>query len=191
MARAVLNRLNFFFKNIYLDYRRAFDEARESARKRPICATIYGASTLFCLNLFRTNEGLRSYSSEVISACNRVASVSENCRNPESYRFVRTVGEYNCNGLLRQLDLGFSTLIYKADSNPEVALFRYNCPYMRPSIKEFFQERIVDWGLLGHWLMLEIKMHDYDINEEEYKGLGNQERFLGPITREAQLVATK
>lgn len=167
----VLNRLNLFFKNIYLDYYEVWKEVQRGAKSRPLKATFYGGSTLFILNLFRTNEGLRSYHSEVISACNRIGSVTENSRNPKSSEFVQQVGELNGHGLLRQIDLGFSTIIYKTDSNPELALYRYNCPHLNPSIKEFILKHIVDLGFLGHWLMLEVKMHDYDINDREYDNL--------------------
>lgn len=164
----VLNKLNLFFKNLYIDYYEVFKDVQKGAKAKPLKALSYGASTLFVLNLFRTNEGLRSYSSEVVGACNRVASVNQNSRNPESYKFVQNIGEWNCHGLLRQIDLGFSTIIYKADCNPEVALFRYNCSHLKPSLKEFFKERLVDLGILGHWVLLEAKMQNYDINDSEY-----------------------
>lgn len=163
------SRLTLYFKNLYLDYYEVFKEIKRSAQNRPLKATFYGASALFVLNSFRTNEGLRSYHSEVTGACNRIAAVTENSRNPESLKFVNNVGELKCHGLLRQIDLGFSTIVYRTDTNPETALYRYNCSYLRPSIKEFAQERLVDLSLFGHWLLLEFKMQDYDINENEYK----------------------
>lgn len=166
-----LGRTRIYFKNLYLDYFEVFKEVQQDAKKRPLRASLYGASTLFVLNLFRGNEDLRSYTNEVISACNRLGSVTESCRNPKSNKFINQLGELYCYGLLRQIDLGFSTLIYKADANPEVALFRHNCSYLRPSMREFLTERIVDWGFLGYWLNLELQMHDYDINEQEYAGL--------------------
>lgn len=166
-----------YFKNLYLDYYEVFKEVRRGATNKPIRATLYGFSTLFALNLFRTNEDLRSYHCEVISACNRIASVTENSRNPKSLKFVHKVGELNCHGLLRQIDLGFSTIIYKTDTNPETALYRYNCSYLNPSMKEFVQERLVDLGFFGHWLLLEFKMRDYDINESEYDNLIGSENI--------------
>lgn len=168
---SMYNKLYLYFKNLYTDYSEVFKEARQGARKSPLRASLYGAATILVLNMFRTNEGLRSYTSEVVGACNRIGSVAESCRNPRSSRFVGQMGELNCHGLLRQVDLGFSTLIYKADTNPENALFRYNCAYLRPSIKEFFNERIIDLSILGHWLFLEFNMKDYDLNEEQYEGL--------------------
>lgn len=165
------NKLRVYFKNLYIDYAEVFKEARQNARRRPIRASLYGGATIFVLNLFRTNEGLKSYTSEVVSACNRLGSVTEDCRNPKSSKFVEQIGELNCHGLLRQVDLGFSTLVYRSDTNSDTALYRYNCSYLSPSIKEFFQERIVDLSLLGHWLFLELNMKDYDINEDQYQGL--------------------
>lgn len=168
---SIRSKLSLYFKNLYLDYYEVFREVRKGARDRPLKATFYGVSTLFVLNSFRTNEGLRSYHSEVTCACNRIANLTENSRNPESLKFVSNVGELKCHGLLRQIDLGFSTIIYRSDSNPETALYRYNCSHLRPSFKEFVQERLVDLGFFGHWLLLELKMKDYDINENEYKNL--------------------
>lgn len=164
----VINKFNLYFKNLYLDYYEVFKDVRKSARARPLKAAFYGASTIFALNLFRTNENLRSYNSEVISALNRIGSVTEESRNPSSDRFLKEVGELNGFKQLRQLDLGFSTIIYKTESNPEVALYRYNCKHLNPSIIEFFKDKLVDFGLMGHWLHLELKMNDYDVNDEEY-----------------------
>ena len=170
MAR-VFKSVRTYFRNLYVDYYEVFKEVQLNAKKRPLKASLYGASIIFTLNLFRTNEGLRSYASEVISACNRVGAVTKNLRNPISNSYVQTIGELNGYRQLRQIDLGFSTLIYKTDSNPEVGLFRYNCKNLKPSLREFFTERLVDYGVLGHWLILETKMRNYDVNEDEYKEL--------------------
>lgn len=166
---SVAKRLNLFVKNIYLDYYEVFKEIQLGAKARPLRASFYGSSLLFVLNLFRTNEGLRSYSSDIVMACNRLSAVTEQSRNPRSDKFVKSIGELHCHGQLSQIDLGFSTLIYKTEVSPEVASYRYNCKYLRPSVKEFFQERLVDLGFLGHWLVLELSMRDYDINEHDYE----------------------
>lgn len=166
-----LDKMRLYFKNIYLDYFEVFKEVKQGAKKRPLKASMYGTSTLFALNMFRVNEGLNSYKSEVISACNRVGSVTERCRNPRSDQYVQQIGELNSHELLRHVDLGFSTLIYRTDTNPETALYRYNCSHLRPSLKEFITDRVVDLGFLGHWLNLELNMRDYDINEQEYAQL--------------------
>lgn len=165
---SIVDKATKYINNIWLDYYDVFKDVHKNARKRPLRATSIGLSTLFVLNLFRSNEDLRSYRAEVISACNKISAVIKNSRNPNSESFVENLGELNCHGMLRQIDLGISTVIYKADVDPELALYRHNCPYLRPSIKEFFQDRILDVGILGHWLLLETKMKDYDINADEY-----------------------
>lgn len=170
---SVVKSLKLFAKNLYLDYYEVFKEIQKGAKAKPIRASIYGGSLLFVLNLFRTNEGLRSYSCDIVSACNRLGAVTEKSRNPRSDKFVKNIGDLHCHGQLNQIDLGFSTLIYRTEANPQVALFRYNCKYLRPSIREFFQERFVDLGLLGHWLLLELNMRDYDINENYYENLNS------------------
>lgn len=167
MAR-ILASMRQYLRTVWLDYYEVLKEVRRDACNKPLKASAYGIATIFVINLFRTNEGLKSYSAEIVSACNRVGSVVDKCRNPTSKEFVQNIGELHCQGLLRQLDLGFSTLIYKADSNQDIALYRYNCSHLRPSLKEFIHERLVDLGIQGRWLILESKMKNYDINEDEY-----------------------
>lgn len=165
------NNIKTYFKNLYLDYYDVFKDVHKSAKKRPLRATLYGSSIIFVLNLFRTNEGLASHAGEVVSACNRLGSMVENLRNPISNKYVQTIGELNGHRQLRQIDLGFSTIIYSTGSNPETALYKYNCKYLKPTIEEFFKDRLVDIGFMGHWLFLEYNMRNYDINEEVYKEL--------------------
>lgn len=170
---SVVKSFKLFVKNLYLDYYEVFKDIKKGAKAKPLKTSLYGASLLFVLNLFRTNEGLRSYSSDIVSACNRLGAVTERSRNPRSDRFVKNIGDLHCHGQLNQIDLGFSTIIYKTDASAQVALFRHNCKYLRPSIREFFEERLVDLGLLGHWFMLEHNMRDYDINEDDYENLNS------------------
>lgn len=166
----MIRQLNRYIKNIWLDYYEVFKDIRKGVRARPLKATTYGLTSLFILNMFRTNEDLRSYRADITSACNRIGSVVDKSRNPISDKFVQNIGELNCNGLLREMDLGFSTLIYRDDKSCDLALYRYNCPY----IKLRLRDRFVDLGILGHWLVLEHKMTDYDINESELDRTLNQ-----------------
>lgn len=170
MGRIARNTWNWFKTgaiNIYLDYRRVFlEDIVSSVRENPKRSTLYGGCFSCIIYGIYANEDLKSYTADIITACNRLGAVVEHSRNPNSDKFVQCVGELNCHKLLRQINLGFMTLIWQADHNPEVALFR--CTYFRPSILEIVQNRMVDLGILGHWLALESKMKDYDINEDEY-----------------------
>lgn len=162
---AIKKSITTYVKNLYLDYYEVLKDVHKSVKKRPLKASLVVAGSAFGFNLFTANEGLRSYNAEIIDACNKVGALVENSRNPESYEFVQKVGELSCEGKLRGLDLGFSTLIYQSNCDTDSALYKYNCKYTRPSLKEFATERIIDWGVLGHWFLLSYKMKDYDINE--------------------------
>lgn len=169
MMTSFINRSKLYFKNIWLDYYEVFKDTHKNARARPLRASAYGLATVFVLNLFRSNEDIRSFNAEVISACDRLGAVVESSRNPISNNFVQDIAELNCHGLLRQIDLGFSTLIYTVDSSPDLAIYKSHCSYLKPTLKEHILEHLVDLGFLGHWVRLEMNMKDYDINNEEYE----------------------
>lgn len=182
---AIKKCVSLYFKNLYLDYYEVFVDIHKSARKRPFKTSFVVLNAGFALNLFRSNEGLRSYKADIVSACNRLGALVESSRNPESYEFVQRLGELNCEKRLRQIDLGFSTLIYEADTSEDVALYKHNCKYLRPTIKEFVMERIIDWGILGHWLLLERKMKDYDINEANLLKSVIEDNKIGDAPKDA------
>lgn len=164
---AIKKSISLYIKNLYLDYYEVFKDVHKSAKRQPLKAGFIALGTAFGFNLFISNEGLRSYNAEIIEACNKVGALVDNSRNPKSYEFVQKLGELKCERRLKGVDLGFSTLIYWSDSDSSTALYKHNCKYTRPSIKEFVTERIIDWGVLGHWFLLEYKMRDYDINEAD------------------------
>lgn len=177
--------ISSYLRTLYLDYYEVFRDIHKSAKRRPLKTCIGVVGVGFVLNLFRSNEGIRSYSAEIISASNKMSALVESSRNPESYGFVQKLAELNCQRRLRQIDLGFSTLIYEADISDDLALYKHNCKYLRPTLKEFVTERIIDWGILGHWLQLERKMKDYDINEADLLRSVIESNKIGNSLKEA------
>lgn len=165
----LFNPVKLFVRNVYLDYKEVFIDIKQKAQQRPWKASAYGASILFMINLFRTNENLKSYQDEVVSATNKLIAVADGSRNRKSNQYIRQVCRLNCEGVLREIDLGFSTIIYKSNASSELGLYRATCKYLEPTLEEFFKERIVDLSILGHWLILELKMTDYDINDDEWQ----------------------
>lgn len=166
MASAVINKLNLFFKNIYIDYYEVFKEVQKGARARPLKASVYGGLIGFTISLFALNEDIKSFTSDIVSASNRLALVEASSKNPKSLAHITHLRDLEGHGLLRQVDLGFATLIYKASCHQDSRLYKCNCDYLRPTIKEFATKKFVDLGIMGHWLQLENSMYNYDINEE-------------------------
>ncbi len=59
----------------------------------------------------------------------------------------------------------------------QVGAFTATCEYTKPRFLETLglwrsDSRLVDIGFLGRWWILEKKMHDCDINEDEWDELG-------------------
>lgn len=174
---SIRSKFTTFVKNIYTDYYEVLKEVKLDAQKRPAKALVRGSCILYYLNLFRTNEDFKSYSNQVIDAATRISTVSEQSRNPVSSKYISEVTELNSLGHIREINLGFATIIYRHEGNNQLALYRYTCPHLRPSVKEFFSHHIVDVGLAGRWLVLNQKMQNYDINDDDFADMNTPMTF--------------
>ena len=157
-----------YFVNLFCEYRDVFKDIHKNALEKPYKASAYGLATLFVCNMFRTNEDLRSYKDELVRASTKIFSLSEQTRNKSSHAYIEKIGQMNVEDTLRQIDLGLATIIYRSDYGSNLGLFRATCKQLQPSVYEIFKDRMVDVGILGQWLLLETKMKDYDINDEEW-----------------------
>lgn len=73
-------------------------------------------------------------------------------------------------GRLRHLSVGVFTLVYRSDFDPDAMLYEAQCSSLSVPWRELPQ-RVLDVGFLGRWWILDSKMKDYDVNEEEFKHL--------------------
>ncbi|NXI69112.1 TIM29 translocase, partial [Anseranas semipalmata] len=73
----------------------------------------------------------------------------------------------------------FLAVVYEAPFDADAALYRASCPHLRPRWSEL-PGRLLDVGFWGRWWLLEARMRDCDVNEEEFGSLPPHLRALSP-----------
>ncbi|TFJ98345.1 28S ribosomal protein S18b, mitochondrial [Platysternon megacephalum] len=98
-------------------------------------------------------------------------------RNGGSEGHVQRLTKLRNQGRLRYQSLVFFSLVYQAPFDAEAALYQAHCKHLKPRWTDF-PTRILDVGFLGRWWVLNSKMKDSDINEEEFKYLPEHLRTI-------------
>lgn len=124
-----------------------------------------GLGFLGCL--MTTNPDEVSYRDAVAECSNAVLQLSDAIRNPESDAHLRHVEQCLNEGTIRTLNLLAFTVVWEDDFGRDSDVFAAHCSYLRPQWLRFHQ-RVLDVGLLGNWVVLALKMRDFDVNSAEW-----------------------
>uniref|UniRef100_A0A4W5LP03 Translocase of inner mitochondrial membrane 29 n=1 Tax=Hucho hucho TaxID=62062 RepID=A0A4W5LP03_9TELE len=164
------SKLGVWFSGMSRDYKEACREIVVGAWERPIKASIYlgllgGAGT--CIY---TNPDDASFETTVLDTANQLGLLTPWIRSGTSDGHVQNLAKLRNEGRLRHLSLGMVSLTYFADYNPDASLYEAQCSNLSVPWREL-HTRVLDIGFAGRWWILDHKMKDYDVNNEEFKHL--------------------
>ncbi|XP_034175612.1 mitochondrial import inner membrane translocase subunit Tim29 isoform X2 [Osmia lignaria lignaria] len=140
-----LERWGKYWKNLFTDYKEVTVSVVNDCKEHPIKASIYASVLAFCIYLNKHNPDESSFREQLLQNTIKIMQVGETVRNPVSEYHVKWLGQCYNEGIVRRmnLDVQYAT----------------------------FYQRIVDFGILDKWWVLESKMKDYDVNETEFSDL--------------------
>ncbi|XP_062307015.1 mitochondrial import inner membrane translocase subunit Tim29 [Osmerus eperlanus] len=157
-------------RGLLTDYKEACREAVVGAWERPIKASVYmGLIGGTCACIY-TNPDDTSFKTSLLDRSNQLGLLSPWIRSGTSDGHVQNLVKLCNEGRLRHLSLGVASLTYCADYDPDSSLYEAQCSNLSVPWRELPQ-RILDVGFAGYWWILDTKMKDYDVNEEEFKHL--------------------
>ncbi|XP_076838781.1 mitochondrial import inner membrane translocase subunit Tim29 [Brachyhypopomus gauderio] len=168
--RLLNSRASAWCRSLLGDYKEACREVVVGAREHPLKAAVYVAllgGTYVC---YRTNPDGASFQANLLEKSNELALLSPWTRSGTSDEHVQSLVKLHAEGRLRHLSLGVVSLAYVADHDPACDLYEARCSALSTPWAEL-PRRLLDVGFAGHWWLLDEKMKDYDINEEEFKHL--------------------
>ncbi|XP_017580491.2 mitochondrial import inner membrane translocase subunit Tim29 [Pygocentrus nattereri] len=163
------------------DYKEACREVFVGARERPVKATVYAALVGGMYACYRTNPDDTSFQTDLLETSNKLALLSPWIRSGTSDGHVQNLVKLRNQGRLRHLSLGLASLTYVVDFDHECSLYEAQCSALSVPWAEL-AKRVLDVGFAGRWWVLDHKMKDYDINEEEFKHLPSALAATGPPT---------
>ncbi|CAK9818412.1 Mitochondrial import inner membrane translocase subunit Tim29 [Anthophora plagiata] len=160
-------RWRVYWKNVHADYKDVVLNSAKSCKEHPIRTSIYVSLLASCVYLHKCNPDESSFKENLLQNTMKIMQVGEAIRNPISEYHVKWLEQCYNEGIVRWMNLGVISLIWLDDYNKGCSLYKAICPYLKIQYSTFYQ-RVVDFGFLGKWWILENKMIDYDINEKEF-----------------------
>ncbi|KAM5171409.1 mitochondrial import inner membrane translocase subunit Tim29 [Mantella aurantiaca] len=157
-------------KSLLHDYGEACKDIAVGAKERPGKAALYISLLTgvgICSSRAPTED---SFQSSMLDASSCLLFLSPWTRSGKSDQHVQRLMELSNQGRLRHINLLIFSLMYEAPYDPECDLYSTQCSHLKPRWSEF-PDRVLDIGFFGRWWLLQNKMEDFDINEEEFAHL--------------------
>ncbi|XP_033969678.1 mitochondrial import inner membrane translocase subunit Tim29 [Trematomus bernacchii] len=164
------SKVGVWCRGLFTDYKEACREVVVGSWERPIKASIYASLLGGTWACFYTRPDQLAFEATLLDCSGQLGLLSPWIRNGTSDGHVQSLGKLRNEGRLRVLSLGILALAYQADYDPDATLYEAQCSNLSVPWREL-HERVLDVGFVGRWWVLQSKMKDYDVNEEQFKGL--------------------
>ncbi|XP_028842636.1 mitochondrial import inner membrane translocase subunit Tim29 [Denticeps clupeoides] len=165
------SRVGVWCSSLLSDYREACREVVvAAARGRPLAATVYLGALGGVWACYCTNPDDTSFQSSLLEKTNQLALLSPWIRSGTSDLHVQNLVKLRNEGRLRYASLGLASLTYSAEYDPDSSLYEARCSALGVPWSEL-PRRVLDVGFAGRWWVLDHKMKDYDVNEEQFRHL--------------------
>lgn len=173
-------------RSLASDYKEACREMVVGAWERPIKASVYGALLGGAWACSYTNPDRSSFEADLLERSGQLGLLSPWIRSASSDGHVQRLVKLRNDGCLRHLSLGVFSLLYHSDFDPDVMQYEAQCSNLSVPWRELPQ-RVLDVGFVGRWWILDSKMKDYDVNEDEFKHLpATMQATMPPSVQEVE-----
>uniref|UniRef100_A0A3Q0SB07 Translocase of inner mitochondrial membrane 29 n=1 Tax=Amphilophus citrinellus TaxID=61819 RepID=A0A3Q0SB07_AMPCI len=152
------------------DYKEACREMVVGAWERPLKTSVYVTVLGGAWACFYTKPDRFSFDAALLEHSNQLGLLSPWIRSSTSDGHVQSLVKLRNEGRLRHISLGLLSVVYYADYDPDTMLYEAQCSNLSVPWRELAQ-RVLDVGFAGRWWILNSKMKEYDVNEEEFKHL--------------------
>lgn len=140
------------------------------AWERPVKASAYMSVLGGAAACFVTKPDDSSFQAALLQCSNQLGLLSPWIRNATADGHVQSLVKLRNEGQLRHFSLALFSVVYRADHDPDAALYEAQCSNLSVPWRELPQ-RVMDVGFAGRWWILDAKMKGYDVNEEEFRHL--------------------
>ena len=157
-----------YLKQVAIDYKQVFVDTYKESRDRPLKASVYGSLLAFVGYCMATNPDEHDLEEQLLESQNNLSSVPQSIQNKNSCDYVLTLNELKNQRILNYQSLGLFSVLYLSDWPKNCCLYVNQCQYLKPKFSSYF-DRIVDIGFVNKFRLLDTKMTDYDVNDNEWQ----------------------
>lgn len=173
-------------RGLFSDYKEACREAVVGAWERPLRTSLYMTVLGGAGVCFYTKPNQSAFEAALLECSSQLGLLSPWIRSATSDSHVQSLVKLRNEGRLRFVSLGLLALVYRTDYDTNAMLYEAQCSNLSVPWRELPQ-RVLDVGFTGRWWILDSKMKDYDINEEEFKHLpAYMQATLPPSVQEVE-----
>ncbi|XP_048847696.1 mitochondrial import inner membrane translocase subunit Tim29 [Brienomyrus brachyistius] len=162
------SRVGVWCSSLLSDYREACREVIVGAYQQPFKASIYLGLLGGAWACYHTNPDDASFETSLLETANKLGLLSPWIRNGSSDGHMQDLLRLRNQGRLRYLSLGVASLAYRVDYDPAASLYEAHSSALFVPWAEL-PGRVLDVGFAGRWWVLDTRMKDYDVNEEEFR----------------------
>jgi len=147
--------------------------------ERPLKASVYAALLAGSWACCSTRPDRASFEAALLQHCNRLGLLSAWTRSGAADGHVQSLVKLGNEGRLRHASAGLFSLVYRSDHAPDTALYEARCSDLAAPWRQL-PARLLDVGFAGRWWVLDSRMKNYDVNQEEFKHLPPHMQLAAP-----------
>ncbi|KAK6620361.1 hypothetical protein RUM44_006762 [Polyplax serrata] len=156
-----------YWEGLINDYVEVFRDTLHEGRTKPYKTAAIAAAGSFFTYAVYNNPTEQDYRDGVIYYQNLFGLVGKSVRNPGADVYLKTLEKAFNHKLIRRLSLGICCFMWIDNYDNALGIYKSQCEYLKPRYTNF-HERIIDFGFLNKFWMLDRKMEDYDVNPNEW-----------------------
>lgn len=157
-------------RSLLSDYKEACKDIVVGSRERPVKASVYVTLLGGAWACIHTKPDYSSFDAALLDRSTQLGLLSPWNRKGSSDGHVQSLIKLRNEGRLHHISLGLLSLVYYTDYDPNTTLYEAQCANLSARWREL-PRQVLDVGFAGCWWILNSKMQDYDVNEEEFKHL--------------------
>lgn len=151
-----------YWSQLFIDYGEVIGGVGTTIRTKPIKSAFYAATGTGLYFCAKNNPSPVDFMIQLRNLNGDLLVVDPKCHNPESAEYLKFLERSLNRGLIRNLNLGVCSLMWLADYDQQLSLFKATCSYTGIEYSKF-PDRVIDVGFWGRWWNLHNKMIDYDV----------------------------
>ena len=172
-GRGVSRGFRKFNDYVYLmshEYKEVLTSILVDCKQKPVKSSIISCGLACLLLLYQRNPSYNKFLSQLNAASCDLFSVGEPIRSPYCQQRLGQLSQMHRLQQLNYTSFVLFSILWHSDQNRDLKSYISTCKFLAIGWNQLFSEnRIVDFGIGGRWILIDTLMIDYDINELEWK----------------------
>nr|XP_057905413.1 mitochondrial import inner membrane translocase subunit Tim29 [Doryrhamphus excisus] len=157
-------------RSLASDYKEACREMVVGIYEHPVKASVYVTLLGGALTCFLSKPDKSSFEAALLERSGQLGLLSSWIRSATADKHVQNLLKLRNEGRLRHINLGILSIVYSTDYDLDSTLYEVQCSSLSVLWRNL-PGRVLDVGFAGRWWVLDFKMKNYDVNEEEFTHL--------------------